>query len=80
MVIMTKIFFNGYCDKEYFKNNIKITILLKRTWIKNNFEITITNCGFKDVFKNFKTTVTNGDFLHLKKKLYGYLPEYKRLV
>ena len=36
-------------------------------WIKNNFEITVTNCGFKDVFKIFKITVTNSDFLHLKK-------------
>ena len=30
MIIMTtNIFFYGYYDKEYFKNNIKITILLK---------------------------------------------------
>ena len=64
MVIMTKIFFNGYCDKEYFKNNIKITILLKRVWIKNNFETTITNCGFKDISETFKTIVTNGGFLY----------------
>ena len=35
-------------------------------WIKNNFEATVTNCGFKDIFKTFKTTITNGDFLYLK--------------
>ena len=68
MIIMTKNIFYGYYDKEYFKNNIKITILLKWVWIKNNFEITVTNCGFKDIFKTFKTIVTNGDFLYLKIK------------
>ena len=79
---MTKNIFYGYYDKEYFKNNIKITILLKRAQIKNNFETTITNCNFKknckttitncdfkDIFKTFKTTITNGGFLHLKKKI-----------
>ena len=63
--------------KKYFKNNIKIIIALKRRWIKNNFETTITNCGFKknckttvancgfkDIFETFKTTVTNDGFLH----------------
>ena len=58
--------------KKYFKNNIKIIILLKHEWTKNNFETTIINCGskenckttvndcgFKDIYKNFKTTVTN---------------------
>ena len=48
IVIMKKKNYTYY-DKKYFKNNIKITILLKRMWIKNNFEITVTNCGFKDV-------------------------------
>ena len=67
-LLWQKIFFYGYYDKEYFKNNIKITILLKRVWIKNNFETTVTNYGFKDIFKTFKTTITNGDFLYLKIK------------
>ena len=65
--------------KKYFINNIKITILLKRAYIKNNFEttdinngfkenckITIINCDFKDISKTFKTTVINSGFLHLK--------------
>ena len=52
---------------------LKSQILLKWTWIKNNFEITITNCGFKDIFKTFKTTVTNGDFLYFKKKIYTWM-------
>ena len=60
---------------------LKSQILLKRTWIKNNFEITITNCGFKDISKTFKTTVTNGGFLYLKKKnICGCLREYKILI
>ena len=63
--------------KKYFKNNIKIIILLKRVWIKNNFETTVTNCGFKenskatvcdcgfnDISETFKTIVTNGGFLY----------------
>ena len=46
-------------------------------WIKNNFEITVTNygfkenckttiydCGFKDIFKTFKIIVTDDGFLH----------------
>ena len=50
---------------------------LKRGWIKNNFETTVTNCGsnennktivtdcgFKDISKIFKTTLNNGGFLH----------------
>ena len=56
--------FYNYYDKEYFKNNIKIIIALKRRWIKNNFETTITNCGFKDISETFKTIVTKGGFLH----------------
>ena len=62
MVILTKniyIFFYGYYDKEYFKNNIKITILLKWAWIKNNFETAITNFGFNE---NNKTTVYDCGF------------------
>ena len=51
--------FYGYYDKKYFKNNIKITILLKRGCIKNNFETTVTNCDFKE---NCKITVTCYDF------------------
>ena len=75
--------------KKYFKNNIKITTPLKQTWIKNNYKTTVTNygfkgnckttvcnCGFKDIFVTFKTTVTNGGFLHLKNKnQYGCLRE-----
>ena len=64
-----KYFFYCDYDKEYFKNNIKIIILLKRAWIKNNFEITVINygfkknckiivcdCGFKDIFETFKSS------------------------
>ena len=53
IVIMIIFFFYDYYNKEYFKNNIKITILLKRTCIKNNFEIIITNLK-----KNYKTTIS----------------------
>ena len=45
--------------KKYFKNNIKITILLKHVWIKNNCKTTVTNCGFKG---NYKTMVCNYGF------------------
>ena len=71
------IVFYGYYDKKYFKNNIKIIILLKRTWIKNNFETIVINCGFKenykttvcdcsskDISETFKITVINSGFLH----------------
>ena len=61
---------------------IKKNILsLKWRWIKNNFETTVnnygfkencktivTNYGFKHIFETFKITVTNDSFLHLKKK------------
>ena len=58
IVIMIKnIFFYGYYNKEYFKNNIKITILLKRTCIKNNFKIIIINLK-----ENCKTTISDYDF------------------
>ena len=72
-----KIFFYGYYDKEFLKNNIKIIILLKMTWIKNDFETTVINYDFKEnckttIFKNisktFKTTVINDGFSHFKKK------------
>ena len=66
--------------KKYFKNNIKIIILLKHVWTINNFKTAVTNsgskencnttvidCGFKDIYETFKTTVTNGGFTHLKK-------------
>ena len=78
--------------KKYFKNNSKIIILLKYEWIKNNFETTVTNCGykenckttvtdcgFKDIYETFKTTVTNGSFTHLKKNSYKYLRGYKKI-
>ena len=45
--------------KKYFKNNIKIITPLKWGWIKNNYKITVTNCGFKG---NCKTTVCNCGF------------------
>ena len=67
--------------KKYFKNNIKIIILLKHGWTKNNFEttitdcdfkenykITITNCDFKNIYETFKITVINDGFTYLKKK------------
>ena len=76
-----------------FKNNIKITIPLKQGWTKNNFENIVTNCGFKenckttvidcdfkDISENFKITVINGGFTHLKKNPYGCLHGCKRLV
>ena len=66
IVIMKKKNYTYY-DKKYFKNNIKITILLKRACIKNNFETIVTNYDFKDIFETFKITVINNDFLHLKK-------------
>ena len=67
---------------------IKNILILKWGWIKNNFETTFTNCGSKekckttviDFFYTFKTIVTNGGFLHLKKNLCGYLYGYKRLL
>ena len=56
--------------KKYFKNNIKIIILLKHEWTKNNFETTVNNygfkknckiiiinCGIKDIYKTFKITM-----------------------
>ena len=33
---------------------------------KRNCKTTVCNCGFKDIFVSFKTTITNGGFLHLK--------------
>ena len=80
--------------KKYFKNNIKIIILLKHGWTKNNFETTIINCGskenckiivtnggFKDIYETFKTTVTNGGFTYLKKKIHvDVYVDAKRLV
>lgn len=30
---------------------------------KKNRKTTVIYCGFKDIFENFKTTVTNGGFL-----------------
>ena len=72
---------------------IKNILPLKWRWIKNNFETIVSNCdfkenckiivcdcGFKHIFEIFKTTVTNGGFLHLKKNPYGCLCEYKRLL
>ena len=66
--------------KKYFKNNIKIIILLKYGWTKNNFEtivincgfkknckITVTNCGFKNIYETFKITVIIYSFTYLKK-------------
>ena len=69
-LLWQKYFFYGYYDKEYFKNNIKIIILLKWVWIKNNFETTVTNCGFKDISETLKITVTDNGFLHLKREIY----------
>ena len=67
--------------KKYFKNNIKIIILLKYGWTKNNFEITITNhgskenckiiityCDFKDIYETFKIIIITGGFIYFKKK------------
>ena len=79
--------------KKYFKNNIKIIILLKHRWTKNNFETTVSNCGskenwkttvtdcgFKDIYETFKITVTDDGFT-LKKKIHidAYV-NAKRLV
>ena len=33
-----------------------------------NCKTTVIDCDFKDISGTFKTTVTNGDFIHLKKK------------
>ena len=63
------------CD---FKGNCKITVYncgFKDTSFKTTVSICgskrdcktiIYNCGFKKISVSFKTTVTNGDFLHLK--------------
>ena len=72
-------FYGCFDKKKYFKNNIKIIIPLKHGWTKNNFKTTVTNydskenckttvinCGFKDIYETFKTTVTNDGFIHLK--------------
>ena len=32
--------------------------------------VTCRDYGFKDIFETFKTTIINGDFLHLKKKIH----------
>ena len=69
--------------KKYFKNNIKIIILLKHEWTKNNFETIVTNCGFKknckitvincdfkDIYETFKITIINYGFTHFKKKIH----------
>ena len=55
------------------KNNCKTTV--NNYDFKENCKTTVCNCGFKDIFVSFKITVTNGSFLHLKKKLCGYLRE-----
>ena len=69
MVIMTKkYFFYDYYDKEYFKNNIKITILLK-PGLKIILKPQLLTAVLRK-YENFKTTVTNDGFLHLKKKIY----------
>ena len=59
---------------------IKNILPLKWRWIKNNFETTVTNCGFKEnckttiancgfkyIFETFKIIVIKSGFLHLKK-------------
>ena len=67
MVIMTKkYFFYDYYDKEYFKNNIKITILLK-PGLKIILKPQLLTVVLRK-YEKFKTTVTNDGFLHLKKK------------
>ena len=68
MVIITKkkYFFYDYYDKEYFKNNIKITVLLKPE-LKIILKPQLLTVVLRK-YENFKTTVTNNDFLHLKKK------------
>ena len=42
--------------------------------------VSICNYSFKDMSKIFKIIVTNDSFLYLKKNLYKYLREYKRLI
>ena len=71
--------FYSYYDKEYFKNNIKITILLK-PGLKIILKPQLLTAVLRK-YENFKTTVTNDGFLHLKKKyLYECLREYKSLI
>ena len=91
---------NDY-DFRLFLNNcglivimIKNILPLKWRWIKNNFETTVTNCGFKEnckttilncgfkyIFETFKIIVINSGFLRLKKKKScGCSRAYKRLL
>ena len=42
------------------KNNFETTII--NYGYKENCKITVYECGFKDISKAFKTTVSNGGF------------------